>query len=131
MAEEHGRRRAPEGQGARQAEAVSSIRPVCVEGMANCKDYRDARGEFWPDLSGQVPGHGSHQEGNQSPGETILTAREDREPRTIKSKNRNMTRYILSLVSRWSLPCQTSVEKRLAALREADHDLERMMARRV
>jgi hypothetical protein len=42
-----------------------------------------------------------------------------------------MSQYIRSLISRWLLPSQKSVEERLAALREPDHNLERVMARRV
>jgi hypothetical protein len=42
-----------------------------------------------------------------------------------------MTRNILLLISRWLLPTQISIEKRLAAMRDTNHELERAMARRV
>jgi hypothetical protein len=42
-----------------------------------------------------------------------------------------MIRTILSRISQWLLPSRTSVEKRLAAMRETNHELERAMARRI
>ena len=42
-----------------------------------------------------------------------------------------MGRYILSLVSRWLFPATIDVEKRLASMSDRNHELERLMARRV